>query len=1046
MSTTIESLEVEIVSRSKDTESALNALRESLEKLTSSTEKLTSSYNKMNNSFDKAYSAFGKVENFLKKSYKNIKKWVGLSSDYVETMNLFTVSMGKYAKTASDYAQDVNDAMGIDPKDWMQHQGVLMTLTKGFGVAEDRAYTMSQQMTQLGYDLSSFFNISVKDAMEKVESGIAGELEPLRRLGYDLSQAKLQAVALSLGIDKSVSSMTQAEKAELRYYAIMTQVNDAHGDMARTLTSPANMMRVLKSEVTQLGRALGNFLVPVLETVLPYVIAATKVLREVLTMVAELMGITQTKIDVGDDTMATTTEEITENLEEGQKEAKKLKSYLLGFDELNVLNSNDDSDSLDELLGGGFNFELPTYEFIDEEFSSKINDIVDKMKEWLGVQHGIGDWWDIVNTNLGYILTTVGAIGAGLLSWAFSKSFLTGLSTMSVVLGMGLIIGNIEAIFEEGLNWKNILGGALGGALVGAGLGFKFGGGAGTIGGIIIGIGVSLVITGITSMLAEGVSVENVVAVITGVLTTIGGIVAAVKLFNRNNKGAGDKLAEAEKTVKNITNGTSKLTRQLKETIVNLALGIAIIAEVAIAAGLIIGAIWGLGVLLDQVGKAWQPVIDNGATVAISVGIGTALLVGIGVAVGALGKFGKGLIADLAIGAAMLALIGVDVLLFLGEIWVIGKCLDEIGLAWKPVLENGNEIAESIAIGTLILVGIGGVTAALGVATVASAGLLPLAIGLGTALLIELTAAFVLFTEELVIVANQLTNELHPALARNNSILPSLRKNMDDFTEFMGAFAGAVVLYSLNSTIAGIAATIDTIIGFFTRDPVTMMADEVDDQYEEFQHLIEGLEAIIPDIEYATELVNQYNDVMGEFDNASGANKGLLGSLGIVKSAINKIIAGVETLSNGVIRAINGMIKALNSLSFTIPDWIPKYGGETFGLNLKTISLVSIPRFEDGGFPDVGQMFIARESGAEMVGSIGRRTAVVNNDQIVDGIATGVAEANNEQNYLLREQNSLLRALLEKDNGTYLDGRLLTNSVEKYQRERGRVLVTGGTI
>jgi hypothetical protein len=106
----------------------------------------------------------------------------------------------------------------------------------------------------------------------------------------------------------------------------------------------------------------------------------------------------------------------------------------------------------------------------------------------------------------------------------------------------------------------------------------------------------------------------------------------------------------------------------------------------------------------------------------------------------------------------------------------------------------------------------------------------------------------------------------------------------------------------------------------------------------------------------------------------------------------------------------------------------------------------SLPLFANGGFPTTGQMFIAREAGAEMVGSIGHRTAVANNDQIVNGIANGVAEANDEQNALLREQNSLLRAILEKDSGVYLDGRTLTNSVEKYQRERGRTLIVGGVV
>ena len=104
----------------------------------------------------------------------------------------------------------------IDLSDWIRNQGVFNTLLTGFGDTADRASLMSKNLTQLGYDLSSFFNISVEDSMQKLQSGISGELEPLRRLGYDLSQARLEAVALSLGIDKSVSSMTQAEKAELR--------------------------------------------------------------------------------------------------------------------------------------------------------------------------------------------------------------------------------------------------------------------------------------------------------------------------------------------------------------------------------------------------------------------------------------------------------------------------------------------------------------------------------------------------------------------------------------------------------------------------------------------------------------------------------------------------------------------------------------------------------------------------------------------------------------------------------------------------------------
>ena len=166
-----------------------------------------------------------------------------------------------------------------------------------------------------------------------------------------------------------------------------------------------------------------------------------------------------------------------------------------------------------------------------------------------------------------------------------------------------------------------------------------------------------------------------------------------------------------------------------------------------------------------------------------------------------------------------------------------------------------------------------------------------------------------------------------------------------------------------------------------------------------------------------------------------------------IKNIINGILGFIEKMANGIIRGVNSVIGALNRLQIDVPDWVTKLTGvSNFGFNIPSLSEISIPRLAEGGFPEQGQMFIAREAGAEMVGSIGRRTAVANNDQIVAGIAGGVAEANEEQNALLREQNALLSAILEKNSGVYLDGKNLTNSVEKYQRERGRVLITGGVI
>ena len=385
----------------------LGAVSKEMEKMNGVSVKFSSSSSSVTKSLAKLGTKAMTAVYSMKRITNVIGSWVTESNNYVENLNLFTVSMGEYAASAQEYAESIGDVLGIDPSTWMRNQGVFMTLGKGFGVASDRAAVMSQQLTQLGYDVSSFFNISVEDAMQRLQSGISGELEPLRRLGYDLSQAKLEATALSLGIDKAVSSMTQAEKAELRYYAIMNQVTDSHGDMARTLEAPANQLRIFKAQVTQAGRALGNIFIPALNAVLPYAIAALKVIRLLANTIAGLVGFTLPEIDYSD--LSDGVGDTSDALEEATDNAKKFKKMLLGIDELNVMSDNS-SDSSEDLTGGGFSFELPTYDFIGDASNSKINEIVEKMKEWLGITGEIGSWAELMDTRFGNIVKSVGAI------------------------------------------------------------------------------------------------------------------------------------------------------------------------------------------------------------------------------------------------------------------------------------------------------------------------------------------------------------------------------------------------------------------------------------------------------------------------------------------------------------------------------------------------------------------------------------------------------------------------------------------------------------
>ena len=765
---------------------------------------------------------------------KTLFSFTKKASDYTENMNLFRVSMGELLydsetkKSAFDLAKNAEEAMGIDSSEWIRAQGVFMTMATGFGVAGERAKVMSENLTQLGYDISSFYNLDTETAMLKLKSGLAGELEPLRAIGYDLSQAKLEATALELGITKAVSSMTQAEKAQLRYHAIMTQVNQVHGDMARTLDDPANQLRRLESTFNILTRELGNLFIPALQAVLPPLIAVLRVATDVVKTMANLFGVEPTGLQEGTDQVAKSANATTEALEESTEEAKKLKSYMLGFDELNVINPNSGSGETDS--SGWVDFDLPTYDFMKELEESNINGIVEEMKEWLGITEDIDSWSGLLETKFGNILVTVGLIGAGLAVW-------------KVATGVGDIIKNFST-FAMGLK-------ALGAvAIIGVAI-----------------AGASWLITHTDDTMTQ------IGAIVSGAALALGAILAFTG---------------------------------------NIPLGLALMGVGAVALGSAIAM--NTDALSDEI-KGVIGVI----TEIVSFGL---------LAVGAILAFSG---VNIPLGIALIAGGALGLVTTVVPNW--GSIEDTLR---GPVGDIINVVSSALlAIGALLA--FSGVGIPLGIALIAAG-----AIGLVTVYGVNW---------------NSMADTLKTTFATIGAIVA-------------GAMLVIGVLLLLSG--AGIGLGLALIFG------------------------------------------------------------GLIGSYGAWKLDDNPITQFVKNMANGIIEVLNIGIRMINDV----------LGSLSFG----AISIPLIPLMAKGGFPEQGQMFIAREAGAEMVGNIGRRTAVANNDQIVSSISGGVAEANSEQNALLREQNSLLRAILEKDSGVYLDGRDLTNSVEKYQRERGRVLITGGVV
>ena len=1001
-------------------------LEKSSNKSSKSTQSLSDKVAKSISKWRTLFGAFKSAANIMSSAFKE-------SNSYVETLNLFNVTMGDAAESATDFANSVSKLIGIDVAEWMNFQGTFKQLTSGFGVAEESSDAMSKNLTQLSYDLASFFNTDVETAFDKLSSAMAGQVKGLREFGIDTTVASLQEYALAKGIEKSVSKMTQAEKSLLRYNYIMEKSTKIQGDMARTLVTPANAIRVLNAQLTQMKRAFGDIISVLVARFIPYIQAAVEIITDAAKALADFFGFELPTIDYsGLDTGGYAEDlEAGEDALNGSSDAvKKLKKQLMGFDELNILSNpnSDSSGSSSGSDGGGLNGMQPLgYNFLENLDTSKLDEAKNKLKDIL--------WYAL-------------EIAAGLLTWKLSKSFLGSLGALSASLGLILIVDSIREVVMDGISWKTVIEGAIGGALLGAAIGFKLGGFPGAIGGIAIGIGLTLIIQGVTSMFSEGVNLENVAATIAGALFSAAGIYKVIKMFNKSTPAASTEIDTASTTTETLNTGTSTLTGKLKNLATNMAWGLLILVEAAAAAIVFAGAIAILGWELEKVGDAWEPVIDNGNTILIALGLGTSLLAAVGLACGLMGGLGGGTLAAwMGIGIAILAEMGVATGLFLAELWGIGWGLEQVGLAWQPVLANGETIEDAIINGTALLVIIGVATAALGAATVASAGLLPLAIGLGTALLVELAVATILFIESLVEVAEHLSEELAPELEELNGKLPDLSDNMSNFTDFMTDFAGEVVRYTTVNTIASIAATIDKIIDFFTTDPVQRMSDEVKKQNGQFDDLIKNLNDCIPDIQTSIDLVKKYNKLMDEFGTVSGGNKPSIltfltdvvtGVWEGIKKTINTILAGIEKMSNGVITGFNSLIKGLNKIKIDVPDWVTDLTGvKTFGFNLSTISSVSIPRLAEGGFVGEGQMFIAREAGPELVGSIGRKTAVANNDQIISGIEAGVYRAVVAANSGNGGGSQTIRIINE------IDGDVVGEKVIQYHN--GRVMQTGAS-
>jgi hypothetical protein len=909
-------------------------------------QKLITSTEKYNASARKATTTTGKFTSGLKAlnvaavaiTFRKIGHFIAQavteSNKYQEDLNLFTVALGQYAAEAQNYAEKVSDVMGIDPAQWLRNQGVFNTLLTGFGDTAERAQLMSQNLTQLGYDISSFFNISIEDAMQKLQSGISGELEPLRRLGYDLSQARLEQTALNLGIKESVANMTQAEKAELRYYAIMTQVTTAQGDMARTLEAPANQLRILQAQLTQAARAIGNIFIPALNAILPYAIAVVQVIREIANALANLAGFKLTDVDYsGVNSAAVGAGSLADNLDDAAGAAKKLKQYTAGFDELNVFAPNTGSGSGAGVGGaGGFDFDLPTYDFLGDAVQTRIGEIKKMIENTLA---------EITTIVSGFML----AVGAILV--------VTG---VNIPLGVGLMAaGAVGLAATVGLNWTAMsseLASTL--ALI-----------TGVVGGFLLALGAIMAFSG--ANLPLGIA-----------LMALGGAsLVSAAVINWHNSDR--HLTDALTTLTGVLAGASlAVGAMLAFTGVAIGLGIALMA---------VGAV----TLVSAAALNWNSIPDALASPLSRVGL---LVSGATLALGAILAFSGCMplgIALMAIGATSLVSV--------------------MALNWNGL---SDEIQNVIAIITTV---VSVAFLAIGAALAFSGANIPLGLALLAAGAVTMGTAI---------------------MPNWNDLSDNVQQKISMITTVVG---GALLAVGAILALSGVALPLG--LGLMAAGALSLGAVAT----LNWDFVVNSIKKVVSVI---TGILSGALIVLGVLLCLSGAGVGL--GLAVLAAGLslsyaawtlddNPITRFVRQMANSIIGLVNGVIDAINDMFHIQFNGLSVMGITLIpAFDIRLVDIPHIPFFEDGGFPNEGQLFIAREAGAEMVGAMGRRTAVANNDQIVEGISAGVSVANDG---VIAAIYALLNVVEEKDMSVVIGDNEIGHSYDRYKEKRGRQVSTG---
>ena len=307
---------------------------------------------------------------------------INAAMNFIEDENLFQVSMGKWADATRDWSNEVQNSVGVSAAWLRKYSGVMTNMTASMGLAQDQAVKLGKGIALLSNDIASFYNISAESAFEKIQSAMAGMPRPLQELGIMVRDSEVKQVAYANGIARTGDELNTTQKAMATYLAILQRTSNAQGDLARTINSPANQFRMLKTSIKDLAVAIGTMFQPLLQVVLPVLNAIVIATTRAFQAIARLFGIEFDASAYADgfSDISAGVESVGDAADDSSGSVKKLAKQLAAFDEMNTLNKDTSSGGSSGGGGGGGSIDLPTIDW-DKLYSGGFDKVTNKALE-----------------------------------------------------------------------------------------------------------------------------------------------------------------------------------------------------------------------------------------------------------------------------------------------------------------------------------------------------------------------------------------------------------------------------------------------------------------------------------------------------------------------------------------------------------------------------------------------------------------------------------------------------------------------------------------